>query len=154
MNEMSWQYVAGFFDGEGSVGVYSNGKGNSGRPRPRCPTLMFTQANNAVLQKIRTFIFAELAVWGSLHPASAAALRTARKIVWQLQYRATLDVLKILNELRPYLHVKAVDADVVIAFCTEKISTAHLQCWTVPVLNRERRMEVGLKVDWLCVRNQ
>jgi hypothetical protein len=47
--DISWDYVAGFFDGEGSVGFQKK----KGRMYPR---ITFTQKNPKILELIRTFI--------------------------------------------------------------------------------------------------
>ena len=85
---MSWEYIAGFFDGEGTIA--HNGKGFR---------IVITQTNQEVLEDIQKF-----------SNAGYIAEITKRKLHWKdswVYYIAKQrDVYKFLKKIKPFLIVK------------------------------------------------
>src|SRR5215471_12615179 len=104
MMELSLPYIAGLFDGEGSIGGYTNGQGR-GRTLRVQVTQTVTPQSTALLTAMRDR-------WGgSLCPFN----RALRRHAWNWQVSATSGYL-FLRDVRPWLLLKADQADVVLAW--------------------------------------
>lgn len=95
---MDMQYVAGFFDGEGSVGLYKNGNGKY-------------YLRSQLAQNVNCFskqLFSELkAAFGG--NVSVQTTTHGEKFNWQLSGDK---LIKFLRELRPHLRFKHEQVDV------------------------------------------
>ena len=97
-------YIAGFFDGEGSIGIYLNGK-KHGRTLRVQLTQTVTPQSTELMTALRDR-------WGgSLCPYNKALRRPA----WNWQVSAASGYAFLL-EVRPYLLLKADQADVALTW--------------------------------------
>ena len=102
--DLSLPYLAGFFDGEGSIGIYTNGLG-TGRTLRVQLTQTVTPQSTALLTAMRDR-------WGgSLCPFN----RTLRRNAWNWQVSAGKGIV-FLRDVRPWLLLKADQADVVLTW--------------------------------------
>jgi hypothetical protein len=102
--ELSLPYLAGFFDGEGSIGIYTNGLG-----RGRTLRVQITQTVTPISTELLTAMRDR---WGgALCPFNRALRRNA----WNWQASATKGYC-FLRDVRPWLLLKAEQADVVLAW--------------------------------------
>lgn len=85
---MSWEYIAGFFDGEGTIA--HNGKGFR---------IAITQTNQEVLEDIQKFSNAG-------HVAGIAKRKLYWKDSWVYYIAKQRDVYKFLKKIKPFLIVK------------------------------------------------
>jgi hypothetical protein len=107
--DLSLPYLAGFFDGEGSIGIYTNGLG-TGRTLRVQLTQTVTPQSTALLTAMRDR-------WGgSLCPFN----RTLRRNAWNWQVSAGKGIV-FLHDVRPWLLLKADQADVVLAWWPKRI---------------------------------
>jgi len=103
--DLTWQYVAGFFDGEGHI---SFGKHNL--------QMGITQAGNigkCVLAEIEDY-FAQSGISSHLHAKKPGSI-LGRKQIYMLSI-TRLQALALLRKLLPYLRVKKVLAQDVIRY--------------------------------------
>ena len=97
-------YMAGFFDGEGSIGVYTNGKRN-GRTLRVQVTQTITESSSKLLDEAQSR-------WGgSLCTFNKRERRAA--FIWQLTASGGY---KFLKDVRPWLRLKAKEADLVLTW--------------------------------------
>ena len=97
-------YVAGFFDGEGSIGIYKNGKTWGRTLRVQITQTVSPQAT-ALLAAMRDR-------WGgSLSPFN----KELRRAAWNWQASANNGYV-FLRDVRPWLLLKADQADVALAW--------------------------------------
>jgi hypothetical protein len=93
--KMTWEYIAGFFDGEGAV-VASMG-------RERAEIVMsITQADKKILETIQQFLSSQ-GISARIHPHTDSPW--SRKKSWVLML-STTQALNTLGMLLPHLHVK------------------------------------------------
>jgi hypothetical protein len=97
-------YVAGFFDGEGSIGIYANGR-QDGRTLRIQITQNITPQSSALLEGMRDR-------WGG---SLCSFNHSLRRPAWNWQVSAARGYL-FLCDVRPWLLLKAQQADVVIAW--------------------------------------
>lgn len=101
---ITWAYIAGFFDGEGSVF----------QARPRISALVsIVQAEQHVLQEIQQFLV-QHCIPSVVRAKSMCS--TYRKPQWVLSISKNADTIKFLSHILPYLQVKRVLAQDVIRF--------------------------------------
>lgn len=92
-------YLAGFFDGEGSIGIYRNGQRHGCTLRVQI-TQTVTPESTELLTGCRQR-------WGgSLGPFN----RTLRRPAWNFQVTASKGIA-MLDDIRPWLRLKAEQAD-------------------------------------------
>lgn len=96
-------YIAGFFDGEGSIGIYRGSAG--GRTLRVQLTQTITPQSTALLTLCR-------ARWGGSMCEFNKALRRS---AWNYQVSAGRGVI-LLREIRPWLRLKADQADIALAW--------------------------------------
>ena len=123
-------YLAGFFDGEGTIGIREHNKpGTVGGHDRRTPhyrlVVSITNRDIAVLQWIADI------VGGTVHPKSRGSDRWAPAWEWSLSNRAGVELM--LTAIRPHLKVKARHVDVGLAFLRLGLSrvtfTARGKTW-------------------------
>ena len=100
---VNWAYIAGFFDGEGNVGVYG-----------RTPAVTMTQTNEVVLRKIQGFL-GTVGIKSSMYGYKPYRSST-HNFVWKLSIRSKESTEKFLHGVIPYLCVKKVVAQDVQRF--------------------------------------
>jgi hypothetical protein len=99
--DLSLPYLAGFFDGEGSIGIYFGGAG--GRTLRCQVTQTATPESTRLLNACRD-------QWGgSVSPFN----RSLRRSAWNWQTSGTT-ALRFLCDIRPWLVLKAAQADIAI----------------------------------------
>ncbi len=110
---MSWQWIAGFFEGEGYVGWQKSKK--DGSVSGQGPRILIGQVKKEPLEAIREFLLEE----GFLNPI--LYLRTAtkgtpykRKDIWVLSLNRRDDAKRFLATLLPYVFQKREAAEMVI----------------------------------------
>lgn len=108
MGTISPQYVAGFFDGEGCVGLY----GNSGGTKTYRPRARFTNTNRKVLLEIQK------AYGGCLYSSKSDK---GENFIHRLDISRKDSLRKLFGEIREYLVIKDTQADVLIDFLDGKI---------------------------------
>lgn len=131
-------YVAGFFDGEGSVGIYRNGQSHGRTLRVQIAQTV-TPASTDLLTQCRER-------WGgSLGPFN----RTLRRPAWNFQTTASKGVA-MLRDLRPWLRLKADQADFALAWWDQRAgpvrgSDGRMLATTPEMALLERQAEAQLK---------
>lgn len=106
---ISLPYLAGFFDGEGSIGIYTNGQG-----RGRTLRVQITQTVNPQSTMMLTSIRGK---WGG---SLAAYNKGLRRQAWNWQATATRGYV-FLRDIRPWLLIKAEQADVVLNWWPNRV---------------------------------
>lgn len=108
MGTISPQYVAGFFDGEGCVGLYRNSGGTKTyRPRAR-----FTNTNRKVLVEIQN------KYGGCLYSAKSDK---GENFIHRLDISRKDALHKLFEEIREYLVIKDTQVDVLMDYLGGKI---------------------------------
>jgi len=101
--ERIWRaYAAGFFDGEGSVGVYYYA---NKRTRPK---VSISNTDLAVLEEFKA------RYGGSIHKQSKAELYYVQCYGWSMNGR--YQIKKMLKDLLPYLRTKRLQADLMLEY--------------------------------------
>lgn len=108
---MSLEYIAGLFDGEGTIGIYLNKGATDARYRSGKRGPCWTRSAGI------------LACWRptleSLHVSFGGTLRRTKadghKQKWHWSLGAKADIAAFLNAVRPYLVEKKEQADVMLA---------------------------------------
>ena len=101
-------YLAGFFDGEGSIGIYSNGA-KKGRTLRVQLTQNVSPLATELLQECRSR-------WGG---SLSLMNRSLRKQAWNWQASAA-NGRRVLLDIRPWLRLKAAEADIALRFWDER----------------------------------
>jgi len=99
---MNKQWMAGFFDGEGSLHISKSGK-RSG-PLLRCS---ICQANPVIMFEIHRKYGGTISVWKS---------KVNDKSVTKLEMRNTILVRNFLEDIYPYLRLKDLEAECALSF--------------------------------------
>jgi len=100
-------YAAGFFDGEGSISI---------RPPSRTCGYRLTVSVTQTLQGPLLWLRER---WGGYLRQNPSNLKRGQSMAWTLQL-STQEALHFLSHIRPYLLVKAEEADVGMAFQQRK----------------------------------
>jgi len=95
---MNWQYIAGFFDGEGCI-MYGMGQNS----------ISITQKRNKVLYDIQKFLFG--------NDLQSHVYTTKSTGVSRLCISKTADTVRFLEGIFPYLIVKKVEAQDMLRNC-------------------------------------
>jgi len=107
---MNWDYIAGFFDGEGCIT-----HGRSKRYR-----IMISQTHKEVLESIRDFV-------GVGYVVEVAKRKSHWKDSWVFYIAKQEDSLKFLEKIVPGLIVKKQDAQEAIFALEERVKERKLQ---------------------------
>src|SRR3982751_6376897 len=110
MDDVVLAYVAGFFDGEGSIGIYRNGQGTF-HLRTQL-TQNVTVESHHLLEELR------LTFGGNLAFMRARIYKGGAAYNWQLTGNTAA---RFLKEIRPYLRMKGAQAEVAIAWQSEHL---------------------------------
>jgi len=90
---MDWQYIAGYFDGEGHVSLHQTGRGD------RTHALLWHNTNLDSLRAMQSFMDA-----GSIKTRPPHGL--GKKTGYILSITRKVDLLRVLDELIPHLLIK------------------------------------------------
>lgn len=107
---LSWQYIAGFFDGEGCVRIATN------KSRTGCPQLSIHQADRrglVLLEEIREFLSTH-GIQG--HMRTEARLTGAGKPMYRLYLSSRHSVSAFIAFVFPYLHIKKLESQDVVRY--------------------------------------
>ena len=98
MRNITWQYVAGFFDGEGCVWWCVGRRG---------PQASMSQVLPEVLYDIRDFL-AEYGIVANLRRQSysAGSFKSSAEKTKSLEIQGEINCIKFLSFIAPYLHTK------------------------------------------------
>lgn len=118
--KMSWEYVAGFLDGEGTI-VARNELQASGHIRRRFRISLY-QNDEDVLLEIQEF-WAKQKIPSHLYVVERKDARHRRGHA--LEIRGAANIYKTLLKLEPFLRVKAWEAHKVICYLDELIEEAN-----------------------------
>lgn len=99
--DMNWNYVAGFFDGEGSVCIP-----NGAHHNPRVALYQTGERGRVVLASIQRFIYEEDRIESRLVPHERGG---NRKIIWTLVVERRYEVQCFLAWILPYVRIKKVE---------------------------------------------
>lgn len=102
---ITWQYLAGFFDGEGCVNYANSGSARTYRVR-----LTFSQAfprGKVLLSKIKSFLESNGCKLGKIHTSGRQA--TEDKQGWQIQVVRKDSTSKVMKEMLPFLEIKKLE---------------------------------------------
>lgn len=154
--KLSWEYVAGFCDGEGYIGFRAYPKRKDGS-RNYNPRLVITNTNLRVLSLIKEFLGC-----GNIYRHKGCHSRKNRtpanwKLCWIYQVTGKQNLLPILQGLQPYLVIKVEQADELIEYMKpmrsptdsrkrlsdEEIAKRENHAQRIRILNR-RGLEVNL----------
>lgn len=107
--KISWEWIAGFFDGEGSIGVYTNNARACGMT-----TASVSQAGDRgekVLKEIQEFLTQR-----GIKSYLGCKKNVRIKDVWALRILARSSLDPFLRGILPYLRVKKLEAQDVLRF--------------------------------------
>ncbi|WP_448638686.1 hypothetical protein [Geodermatophilus sp. URMC 63] len=103
-------YFAGFFDGEGSIGIYGNGnKLRPGRTLRVQVTQRATPRSTDLLERRQ-------ARWGG---SLTVMNRRYANQAWNWQASASSGI-RVLQGIRPWLYIKAAEADIALTYWQER----------------------------------
>jgi len=100
--KLSIQYIAGFFDGEGSVSIAAN---YYNRKAPAGPLLSFSQRDYKILNQIQ-------------YSLGCGAIHTRTKVgSYHLRIMGKKKVIKVAKLLLPYAVVKKAHLSLILEYC-------------------------------------
>lgn len=105
LTDRAW--AAGFFDGEGCLGLYK-GRGASG-VTTYVPRLVVSGTNREVLDHLVTLIGGKVAEKSHQHEGWAQG--------YQLQIHAAAAIREALERMLPFLMLKRAEAEILLDFC-------------------------------------
>ena len=149
---LSIEYIAGLFDGEGTVGIYrvTNGKSDKTNWTSR---LNISGSYRPVLEKIHTFCG-----YGNIYSAKRnkkliatryGSLDTSLcKQGWKWQITNRNDIKNFLSKILPHLHEKKEQVELVLAFIDGKIDgpDASVKCKELKKFNFSTKDNVEVKI--------
>jgi len=109
--ELSLQYIAGFFDGEGSIVIWKRREKKSPREYNINLEVRINNTNKIVIDKINTLI------GGNIRIKSKKDCKPCYEIIIS-NYRG---ILNFLEKIYPYLVVKKEIAKLTIEFCRSRL---------------------------------
>jgi hypothetical protein len=110
---VSIHYIAGLFDGEGSVGIYSNGKSGAAVPR-----VQLVQNVNELSAPLWEY-FQER--WGG-YTSKSLSTNGRPKMNWQM---SGASCLPFLREVQPFVILKAPQVDLLLAWSDNRAPMAR-----------------------------
>ena len=121
------QYIAGFFDGEGSIFIAWNSRGTLRLG------LSFTNTNLEVLNQIKDFF------GDGCGYITISSRRPQYKLCYTLTIRRKESLRRVITSMYPYLIVKAEQADIALDFLdtssisgismTQEVKNKRIACW-------------------------
>lgn len=108
-------YLAGFLDGDGTVGLYR--RGVAGR---FTPSVGFFNTHLPTIDHIARLLGGE----GFSRSAAVHCTKFGRCTVYRVDIRSVADCLHVLETIYPYLVTKRQQADIVMRYCRRKLVQA------------------------------
>jgi len=108
ISEISWNYVAGFFDGEGCVRIYT---GKDGYPRLHC-SIAQAEPRHEVLYALKDFL-AEYEIGSQVYTKPG---KNGASVCHYLWISKRVHLLAFLYEIRPFVIVKKGDVEEALAW--------------------------------------
>jgi hypothetical protein len=152
---ISIEYIAGLFDGEGTVGIYKVTNGESEKIYWSI-TLNISGSFRPVLEAIQAF-FGFGSIYSSKRNKKLIATRYGSldtslcKQGWRWEIRNKNDSKEFLSKILPHLHEKKEQVELTLAFIDGKIAgpEASLQCKALKKFNftKEDNLEIKLHTD-------
>jgi hypothetical protein len=143
---MSWEYIAGFFDGEGHVGLGRQkrcGDGHFSRGSPRVTMVQGLERGRTLLEEIQAFL-ASRGINSVVQVHSEGSAHERRS--YRLRITGFRGVTHFLLCVFPYLRIKKVEAQDLIRYATVFPSLAgkgHSHADNVRSAWRTRRSRYG-----------
>jgi len=128
---ITWEYIAGLFDGEGCIHVMTNASGN---PQLK---LTITQANQPFLYLIKTF-------------TGFGAVQDNKNGVWCWRLTKREDIKAFLANLIPHLILKKAEAETALAICElNPVQGRH-----TPPEDREKQAQLASQLREIAARRK
>ena len=108
---MTWEYLAGFFDGEGTTGIYAH---NTAHYQPRWGITQSETRGLALLEEIEEFLQTQNIKICPIYKRQSLNPRHAVSYLMQTNNRVS--VQRILRGLLPYLRIKREEAEYVLNY--------------------------------------
>jgi hypothetical protein len=105
-----WIWLAGFFDGEGTILVSKYIRTRDGRLRV-VPEVMVSNTSKPVMMNIAETIDMPL----------AERKREDRKWIYELRIRKLENIVLFLEKIIPYLRIKRLQAELLYAYCKSRV---------------------------------
>lgn len=116
--KLSTEYIAGFFDAEGSVGLYKCGDDKNYGVK-----ISVTNCYKPVLERIWSTINV-----GNFHPSRRETMKNGEcKQNWVLAIESKQEARIFLNMIRPYIIEKAEQADIMLDWIDGKIDSKYTE---------------------------
>lgn len=125
-------YIAGFFDGEGSIGYYNAAKSHKNR-------LGYFHAAVNISNTDPRVIFWIKEVTGIGRSQIIHFKDGKRRIAYQWQIGKKLDVIEFLSAIRSYLKVKGDQVDILLAHLTQESDYVQKQGSVTPEIVKSRQ---------------
>lgn len=138
-DNMNYDYIAGFFDAEGSIHIFNNAG------RSKYLGVSITNTNKKVLEKIHSFIGLGYIVKSK---RNAESIKQDYKVCYKLRL-STRDAAKFLKSLLPYLIIKKRQAKLAIKFQSGILLNKKVQD-RITVKEHNRRDDIKQNISDLC----
>jgi hypothetical protein len=115
LSEAQVGYLAAFLDGEGGIQITRTARKDREYTIALHPCVYFTNTNREVIETIRNWLGA-----GCIVTAKNKHANHKPSII--LHVTGTKNIIELLTRLRPYLIIKAKQADTLISFCNSRAS--------------------------------
>ena len=113
ITELDWAWLAGFIDGEGTIGLNKRGRDL----REFRPTIKIFNTNKEVLDYIQSLLST-----GSVCPMDKKSVESKTcKTVYMWTANIKESIIPILEHILPYLKVKNKQAELLLIYCKEHI---------------------------------
>ncbi len=128
---ITWQYIAGFFDGEGCISIYDYERKKTLKDKPNKPTYTYQEklVKISLDQKIRfhvsmvqreTLVLEKIHQFLNKHKIKNSLYFSKKTDMGKVQFSSRKAVLSFLKQIHPYLYVKGEKAKFAIEFLEGK----------------------------------
>ena len=109
-----WIWLAGFFDGEGTILISKYTRNRDGKLRV-LPEVMVSNTSKPVMMNVAETIDMPL----------SERKREGRKWIYELRIRKMENIVLFLEKVIPYLRIKRVQAEILYAYCKSRDERPH-----------------------------
>ena len=113
MRTLNWDYIAGFFDGEGNVNVPC-GTSERSLQQPRVTIAQSGERGRVVLVEIAAFLQNKAGISATVRPRSL--VKPHHETAWILHIGRRVDVVRFLTEMRGRVFVKKTATEDVLRY--------------------------------------